>query len=115
MRNKKRKSENYLERCPMRAEHINWFVDKKGLVTLNIENTGLFNRIAQKFLGKPKVSYVHLDKIGSFVWPLMNGKRNIILLGELVKEQFGDEAEPLYQRLAKYFQILDSYSFICWK
>lgn len=115
MRNKNRKSENYLERRPMRDEQIKWSVDKKGMVTLNIENTGLINRVVQKVFGKPKVSYIHLDKIGSFVWTLMDGKKNIILLGKLVKEHFGDEAEPLYERLAKYFQILDSYSFICWK
>lgn len=112
---KKQKKENYLERCPMRPAQLKWSADKKGLVTLHIENTGFFNRMAQKFLGKPKVSHIHLDKIGSFVWPLMDGEKDIIVLGRLVKEHFGDEAEPLYERLAKYFQILDSYSFILWK
>lgn len=112
---KNKENENYLERCPMRPAQLKWSSDKKGLVTLHIENTGFFNRMAQKFLGKPKVSYIHLDKIGSFVWPLMDGEKDIVVLGQLVKEHFGDEAEPLYERLAKYFQILDSYSFILWK
>lgn len=115
MRKKNNKSENYLERHPMRKEQLQWSVDKQGLVTIDIENTGLFNRMAQKFLGKPKVTHIHLDKIGSFVWPLLDGEKDIIALGKLVKEHFGDEAEPLYERLAKYFQILDSYTFIQWK
>lgn len=113
---KKAKSkENYLERRPMRPEHIKWSVDEKGIVTLDVENAGFFNRMAQKLFKKPPVSHIHLDEMGSFVWPLLDGEKDITVLGILVKEHFGDEAEPLYERLAKYFQILDSYSFVVWK
>ncbi len=115
MKKQNNKSENYLERRPMRQERIAWSADEEGIVTLDIENTGFFNRLAQKLFKKPKVSHVHLDKMGSFVWPLIDGEKDIIALGELVKEHFGDEAEPLYERLCKYFQILESYSFIQWK
>lgn len=112
---KKQTSENYLERCPIRKEGLVWSRDEKGLVTFEIPNTGIMNRIAQKLLKKPKVSYVHLEQIGSFVWPLLDGKKDIVALGAEVKEQFGEKAEPLYERLAKYFQILDSYHFVEWK
>ncbi len=112
---KKQTSENYLERCPIRKEGLVWSRDEKGLVTFEIPNTGIMNRIVQKLLKKPKVSYVHLEQIGSFVWPLLDGKKDIVALGAEVKEQFGEKAEPLYERLAKYFQILDSYHFVEWK
>lgn len=115
MKKKNKKNENYLERCPIRKTQLKWSVDKEGLVTLDIENTGFFNRIVQKLFGRPKVSHIHLDRMGSFVWQRIDGEKDIIALGGLVKEHFGDEAEPLYERLAKYFQILDSYSFILWK
>lgn len=108
-------SENYLEQIPMRLETISWSTDEKGIVTLDIENTGVMNRIAQKLFRKPKVTHVHLDETGSFVWPLLDGEKNIIELGEIVKEHFGEKAEPIYPRLAKYFQILDSYHFLKWK
>ena len=108
-------SKNYLERIPMRPEHIAWSVDEDGIVTLDIENKGFYNRIAQKCFKKPKVSHVHLDEMGSFIWPLIDGEKDIIALGTLVKEHFGEKAEPLYERLVKYFQILDSYSFVNWK
>lgn len=108
-------SQNYLEKIPVRPEHIKWSVDEAGIVTLDIENTGVFNRVAQKLLKKPKVSHIHLDEMGSFIWPLLDGDKNIIELGKLVETQFGEKANPLYERLAKYFQILDSYSFIEWK
>ena len=105
-------SKNYLEGIPLRNPDINWTKAEDGIVTLEIENTGLFNHIAQKFFKKPKISYVHLDETGSFVWPLIEGDKNLIEIGEYVKEHFGEKAEPLYERLAKYFQILESYNFI---
>ena len=115
MKKAKTKNVNYLERIPVRPDKIKWSTDEVGMVTLNIENTGFFNRMAQKFFKKPKVSYVHLDKMGSFVWPLLDGEKDIVAIGVPVKEHFGDEAEPLYERLAKFFQVLDSYAFVEWK
>lgn len=107
--------ENYLERRPFRPENLEWSKDDDGAVTLNIQNKGIFNTIAQKFFKKPKVSYIHLDEIGSFVWPIIDGEKTIIDIGVIVEEHFGEKSKPLYERLAKYFQILDSYGFVEWK
>ncbi|MEE0913623.1 MAG: PqqD family protein [Ruminococcus sp.] len=106
-------SQNYLEKVPVHSKSINWKTDDKGVV-LEIENKGWANRIAQVLFFRPKVSYVHLDKLGSFVWPLIDGEKNITQLGEFVEAEFGEDAHPLYERLARYFQILDSYHFIEW-
>ena len=97
------------------SSYLRWTQSEEGKVTLEIDNVGFFNRIAQKFFNKPKVSYIHLDTVGSIVWPLIDGEKNILALGEDVKEKFGDECEPLYERLAKFFQILSSYNFITFK
>ncbi|MBO5321097.1 MAG: PqqD family protein [Clostridia bacterium] len=105
-------SSNYLDLVPQINGGLNWNKDENNIVTLEIENTGLFNRIAQKVFKKPKISYVHLDELGSFVWLLIDGKRNISDIGASVKEHFGEEAEPLYEKLSKYFQILKSYNFV---
>lgn len=115
MRKKAIKAENYLDRIPERNPDIVWNTDDNGIVTLEIENKGLFNRLAQKLLKKPKISYVHLDETGSFVWPLMDGLTDVFSLGKAVETQFGEKAHPLYERLVKFFQILESYSFITWK
>ncbi len=109
------KNSNYLENIPIKNDSIHWTKDSDGLVTLEIENTGILNRVVQKLFKKPKVSYIHLDKTGSFVWQVLDGGSDIIKIGEAVREHFGEEAEPLYERLAKYFQILNSYGFISWK
>ena len=105
-------NQNYLEYIPVKNNAIQWEEDSKGTITLLVENTGFFNRAAQKLLAKPKVTQIHLDKLGSFVWPLIDGETDIIRLGEKVDEEFGHEAAPLYERLAKYFQILESSHFI---
>lgn len=108
-------SANYLERIPHRPACINWSTDESGMVTLDIENKGFMNRIAQRWFHKPKVSHIHLDEMGSYLWPLLDGDKNIMELGREVEEKFGEKAYPLYERLAKYFQILDSYRFIEWE
>lgn len=115
MSKKKITENNYLDRIPLRKDGLNWSVEDNGLVTLEIENKGVFNRIAQKLLKKPKISYIHLDENGSFIWPLLDGEKDITAIGRLVDEHFGEKAHPLYERLVKFFQILDSYGFISWK
>ena len=109
---KKKKNENYLERIYEKNSEIIWNRDEDGIVTLEIKNKGIFNTIAQRLFKKPPVSYIHLDKLGSFVWPLIDGGRDIITIGEDVRDHFENEAEPLYERLAQFFKILESYNFI---
>jgi hypothetical protein len=104
--------ENYLDRIPARAGSIEWKVSSEGMVTLQIENTGWANRLAQKVFGRPRYSYIHLDEMGSFVFPLINGERTVGDIAELVGAHFGEAANPLYERLAKYMQILRNNGFI---
>ncbi len=115
MRSKAKSDENYLERIPARPEWIAWSADDSGIVTLDIENKGLMNRIAQKLLKKPEVSHIHLDEIGSYVWTLIDGESKIADMGAPMEAHFGEKAQPTYERLAKFFRILESYGFVDWK
>ena len=110
----KSRSGNYLDKKPVRNGKLRWS-DEDGKITLEIENTGVWNRIFQKLLKKPRVTYIHLDEMGSFIWPLLDGDKDISEIGKAVANQFGDKANPLYERLAKYFRILESYNFITLK
>lgn len=110
---KRRKAaENYLDFIPVYNEQFRWDMDENKKVIIFVENKGVFNRIAQKLLGKPKVSQVHLEEMGNFIWPLFDGKRTVYDIGQLVREEFGEKAEPLYQRLVQYMRTLQSYGFI---
>ena len=112
---KKTINENYLDRIPLRKSNLEWKTEEDGKVTLLIKNNRFFDKIAQKLFKKPKITYIHLDETGSFVWPLLDEKLDITAIGKLVDEKFGEKASPLYERLAKYFQILESYGFTEWK
>ncbi len=103
--------ENYLEKIPFRNPNIAW-KDENGNITIEIENKGIFNRIAQTLFKKPKISYIHLDEFGNFIWSIIDGKSNIIELGKKVEQQFGDKAQPLYERLSQYIKTLENCGFI---
>ncbi len=107
-----KKQQNYLEKIPLHNSEIEWTSDQNGLVTLQMKNRGFANLLAQKILKKPKVSYIHLEEFGSFVWTNIDGSRDIVAIGELVKENFGEKAEPLYERLVGYIKTLETNNFI---
>lgn len=108
----KRKNENFLEKIPIKNKKINWYKDEKNLVTLEKKNCGIVNKLAQMILKKPKTSYIHLDELGSFVWLSVDGQENLIEIAKKVKECFGEKADPLYERLTEYIQILYNCGFI---
>ena len=115
MRNKRKKEGsdiNYLDLIPRRNEALRWHRDLKDRVILEVENTGVMNTIAQRVFNKPRFTKVHLDAQGTFIWPLIDGEKTVADIAALVKEEFGEKAEPLYPRIVKYFQIVESYNFI---
>ena len=115
MKKKKQQQVNYLDLIPERAAELTWREDEEGLIILEVENTGVFNRVAQKLFKRSKYTKVHMEKYGSFLWPLIDGERTVMELADMQKAQFGEEVEPLYPRVAKYMQIMESYHFIKFK
>ncbi|MBQ7399007.1 MAG: PqqD family protein [Clostridia bacterium] len=111
----KKQAENYLEKIPVLNEKFRWTENDDGLVTIEIDNKGFFNRLLQRIAKKPKVSYIHLDENGSFVWKCVDGEKDIIRIGELVSDHFGDAANPVYERLTQFFAMLDASGFISFK
>ncbi|MCR5255287.1 MAG: PqqD family protein [Acetatifactor sp.] len=105
-------SANFLDFKPVPNISCQVKVTEKGEVIILQENKGLFNFIAQKLFKKPRISQIHLDTMGNYIWPLMDGKMTVGDIAGKVKEHFGDDAEPLYERLIKYLKTLESYGFI---
>jgi hypothetical protein len=112
MARKNKKSENYLDMIPFHNEKYGWKQDEEHIVTILVENKGVFNRMAQKFLKKPKVSQIHLEEMGSFIWLQMDGKRSVYDIAQQVQQEFGEKAEPLYDRLVTYLRMLQDYEFV---
>lgn len=108
----KKNTENYFEKVPVRKACFRFTENEEGLVTIEIDNKGLFNRLLQKIAKKPPVTYIHLDENGSFVWKAIDGNRDLIEIGKLIEQHFGDAANPVYERLVKYIAMLERAGFI---
>lgn len=115
MAKKKNENNNYLDMIPVFCEKNTWDKSEDDIVTIYVENTGFMNRLAQRFFKKPAVSQIHLDEMGSFILPLIDGNRTVNDIALLVKEHFGEKAEPLYNRLVTYMHTLESYGFVTMK
>ena len=109
----KKKSENYLDFIPIINSKNDWSEGEDGIVTIHMVHRGFYATIAQKVFHTPRVSHIKLDEYGSFL--RINGERTVGQLAQQLKEQFGDQAEPLYDRLVKYMQILRNNEFILFR
>lgn len=109
--NKKQK-ENYLDYIPKHNMLFPYRENENGNIEITRKNRGLFNRIAQIFFRRPKTSRIELDTFGSFIWKQIDGEKDVYQIGKLVKDKFGQEAEPLYERLTEFLHILRSNDFI---
>ena len=52
----KNKSENFLDLIPVRCSKFVWETEQDEMVVFYIENKGIFNRLAQKFLKKDTIT-----------------------------------------------------------
>ena len=106
----KKKRENYLDYVP-HVDPRNTWDEKDGKVTINMVHKGFYATIAQKVFHTPRVSHIDLDEYGSFLWMKIDGKKTVGQLALDMKEHFGTKADPLYERLVKYMQILRNNHF----
>jgi len=102
---------NLLELVPSRI--VNFELRESNLVTILAPRfrNGIFKKLFQPRLKKPFLK-VDLDEIGSEVWLLCDGKRNIKEIGERLKEKFAERIEPCYERLSLFFKQLENARFI---
>lgn len=111
----KENKENFLDYIPKHNKLYPYHINEKGNVEISVENKGLFNRIAQIFFKRPKVSQIELEEMGSFIWQQIDGEKSVYDIGIVVKEQFGEKAEPLYERLCVYIKTLHNNEYIVYQ
>lgn len=86
---------NYLDLVFEKNPEILWSKTDTDLIVLSVENRGFYNRIAQIFFKKPPVSYISLDKTGSWFWQLLDGKNSVFEIIKKMEEKFPAESEML--------------------
>jgi hypothetical protein len=106
-----KKKENYLDKIP-EINNIKWNTLDDGIIELVIENTGFYNSIAQKLFKKPRFSLIKLDKYGSFIWQQIDGKKDLFEIGKCLAGRYSDAENQLYQRLSKFFAIMEQHKYI---
>ncbi len=106
------KSENMFDRKYHHKTGQEWRLREDGFVELTMEHTGLFATIAHKVFHRPKVSYIELDALGSFVWKQLELPSDIMTLSDAVSWKFGEAAEPVLPRLVQFITLLERYGFI---
>ena len=115
-----KKNDNYLDQVFRRSPEVDWDeVTEEGkddthlpLVVLHIRHRGLSHFIAEKFFDRPPVTHVHMEPIGSYIWRQIDGQHSVYEIGQLLHETFGEEAEPLYERLSVYMKQLENNQLI---
>ncbi|WP_010293270.1 PqqD family protein [Clostridium senegalense] len=105
------KSKNIMERIPKRNDKLSWkCIDES--VTIIVFRNSPFEKLLNKIFRKPKVVRIELESIGSKVWNLCDGNRNIYEISEKIKEEYGEKIEPAIPRLLKYLTILNNNGYI---
>lgn len=108
---KQKIDKNYLDYIPVKNPEIEYETNDKGTITVFIRWEGFFNKIAQKFFHRPKVSSIDLDDYGSFVWDIIDDKKDIYTLSKELDKKFPDMEKSL-SRLIKFLEILKDHHLI---
>jgi hypothetical protein len=80
--------------------------EESGVVLLVPRYPTIVGRAMGRLLRRSEHIRVKLDDLGSAVWKLIDGKRSVREIGEELKAQFGEGAEPLYERLTEFLKVL---------
>lgn len=106
----KKKGDNFLVYVPLKKHEE--FEVKKGSVRLIFHHNKLAERFVRWLFKKPKVSDVELDKLGSRVWLLIDGKSSVYDIGQSLLQEFGKNCDPVYERLIMYLRFLNKKGWI---
>ncbi len=104
-----------LQMVPYKRAGLCWEVEQNGHVVLKMEHHGFYAKIAQVCFHKPRISHIKMDELGSYVWKQIDGTRNLQEIALLLKERFGKDAEPLYDRFIPFVRILSQHGFVRWR
>ena len=111
MRFRKPEPTNLLELRPERKAE--WETADDGLVVLLIpkfRNPFMVQWVLPMLTSK--VFRVKLDAYGSFVWKQCDGSITVADVGERMKSEFGEAAEPVFERIGKFINKLEREEFM---
>ena len=103
---------NYLDVVYVPADGLAYRENEDGAVVLDMEHTGFFDRIAQRFFQRPRVSHITLDAYGSALWKLLDGERGVGAVAGAMETAFPDERERMLDRCVQFLGTLEANHFV---
>ena len=104
------KSSNLLDLTPFRK--IDHELEENGMAILQYPK--FKNKKVSKYMLGNRTPYIHmkLDEIGTASWLLIDGKRKVGEIINMLIEQFGDRVQPAHDRLGKFLSQLYNNKYI---
>lgn len=100
---------NYLEMVPSVSPAVSLLRGPEGNLQIKLARRGFFYRLAKLLKPSLPSSFVIDTEIyGQAVLDLIDGKRDLLAIGALLRKKFGGEVDPLYPRLAQFCRILQA-------
>lgn len=89
------------------------FTAKDGLVTVMVKNPkpSFIEKIFFKKKSEKNIK-IDFDEIGTFVWYLCDGTKDVSEITDKVKNHFGEKAEPVKSRVELFINQMSHYKFV---
>lgn len=89
-------------------DEIEYKIDDNEIVTIYEKQEYMIQRVLRKLnFYIPKYKCIELDKYGSTVFMLIDGKNSIREIGEILEEKYQEEVYPLYERLLLFINHIE--------
>jgi hypothetical protein len=119
---REKQDKNVLDMIPARVHE--WVEEKvegegeEGEMRIRVKVPRFKSRLGKRFcrwLKKPPTYDVKLDRYGSEAWKLCDGKNDVGTIAESLLQKFGEDVEPVYERVAKLITIMEINGLITYK
>ena len=112
-REQKLEGVNLLELAPRRLAA--WDEDDGKVIVLRPEPESVGPRgLMDRFFHKMSAHRIRLDDVGGFAWKQFDGVRTVAEVGELMRREFGDQVEPVEERLGHLVLLLRKEGFLAY-
>lgn len=101
-------NEDVLNIIYKKNEDISFELDDKNIVIILNKQEHKIQKIFRKIGFKiPEYQKIEMDKVSSYIFLLIDGKKTVKEIGEIVDEHFGEKIHPLYERLLLFLNHID--------
>ncbi|MEC8877813.1 MAG: PqqD family protein [Candidatus Thermoplasmatota archaeon] len=86
---------------------VELYCDDAGAYVERERGRSRLGRLLERWLRVPQTVRVELDEYGAAAWRAMRNGAPVRQLGEALRQEFGDDAEPLWERLGEFLAIAE--------